>query len=174
MRGDLAEFIPHVYRLAMRLTGNVHHAEDLTQETFLRAWERYAQLTAAQATRAWLFRIVINLHRDDARRRRIARVNIEGPIDQIQSEETPPDLCVEAKDELTQALTLMDSLPERQRLVLYLNAVEDLNLADICQILEINMSNAKANLSLARKRMRDELTKRESTRTDHVRFFDIT
>lgn len=163
MCGDLAEYVPHVYRLALRLTGNIHLAEDLTQETFLRAWQRISQLAEERAARAWLFRIAVSLFRDSFRQNQLRNEKNGEQVDVACGNIVPPDLIVEAKDELAQSLGLLDALPERQRMVLYLIAVEDLPLVEVCKILDMSTSTAKANLSLARKRMREELLKRESS-----------
>src|SRR3989304_8552329 len=60
----LEEHVPRVYRFALRLTGNRHEAEDLTQETFLRAWRHRRRLRDRSAARVWLFAIAANLWRD--------------------------------------------------------------------------------------------------------------
>lgn len=64
MDDGLAQHLPHVYRLALRLTRNVHRTEDLTQETFLRACQRIEQLKHRTVIQTWLFRIAINLMND--------------------------------------------------------------------------------------------------------------
>ena len=68
MSERLEEHLPGVYRFALRLTGNPHAAEDLTQEAFLRAWRQARQLRVPQAARAWLLRITMNVWRDQLRR----------------------------------------------------------------------------------------------------------
>jgi RNA polymerase sigma-70 factor (ECF subfamily) len=164
VRDELEDHVAHVYRLAMRLTGDTHRAEDLTQETFLRAWQRSQQLKDSRAARAWLFQIAINLMNDDVRKRNSPMLNVSRLPDDVLDSESSPDLTTERNEELEHALELLDGLPERQRMVLYLTAVEDFSLEEVCQILKISSSTAKANLSLARKRMREELAKRNALR----------
>src|SRR5207244_7362280 len=71
----LQECVPRVYRFALRLTHDPHAAEDLTQETFLRAWSQFRHLREPRAAQVWLFRIAVNVWRDQVRRgrSRIAR-----------------------------------------------------------------------------------------------------
>src|SRR5438067_2836878 len=76
----LDEWVPRVYRFALRLCRDRHAAEDLTQETFLRAWRRRGRLRDERAARAWLFRITANLWRDQVRRGRLP-VARAGPLD---------------------------------------------------------------------------------------------
>src|SRR5712692_4928022 len=75
----LEEYVPRVYRFALRLTNDPHAAEDLTQETLLRAWRRRGLLRDPRAARVWLFRITANLWRDQLRRDR-CRVARAGPL----------------------------------------------------------------------------------------------
>jgi len=151
----LDEWVPRVYRFALRLCQDCHMAEDLTQETILRAWRQRNQLRTPASMRIWLFRIASNLWRDRLRRNR-------SPIAQASSLDSSeptrrclPDKLASEKDELKQALAALDSLPARQREVLYLNTCEEMTSAEIAELLEISRDAVKANLSLARKRMRE-------------------
>jgi RNA polymerase sigma-70 factor, ECF subfamily len=159
VREGLAEHVSHVYRLALRLTGDRHRAEDLTQETFLRAWNRREQLKAGRAARVWLFRIAANIWTDELRRNHSPAAIGPLPMDRAICSEATPDKALEGKESLAQALRLLDALPERQRAVLYLTAVEELTLSEVAEILEIDKNTAKVHLSLARKRMRELASK---------------
>src|SRR5690348_5337242 len=66
----LEEWVPRVYRFALRLSNDLHTAEDLAQETFLRAWRHRERLRDKRAARVWLFRITANIWRDQLRRTR--------------------------------------------------------------------------------------------------------
>jgi len=153
----LQEYVPRVYRFALRLTHDPHAAEDLTQETFLRAWRRHALLRHPQAVRLWLFRIAANLWRDQLRRGKL-RVAQAGPLpEDCVSAATTPEQRVDDQDDLRRALEAMETLPERQRDVLYLSACEGLSAAEISVVLGISAGAVKANLCLARKKLRQEL-----------------
>ena len=159
MREGLAEHVPHVYRLALRLTGDSHRAEDLTQETFLRAWKRQEQLKDSRAERVWLFRIAANIWKDELRQRRARSETLSPLPDDARDTEPTPDHSAETRESLEQTLNLLNGLPARQRTVLYLVAVEGLSLGEVGDVLGINTNTAKVNLSLARKRMREQMTK---------------
>jgi RNA polymerase sigma-70 factor (ECF subfamily) len=154
----LAEHVPHVYRFALRLSGDVHRAEDLTQETFLRAWKGREKLKDNRAARVWLFRIAANLWKDDLRRSETRTEDSQAESFTV-SASASAERMLESREELEQALKMLDSLPPRQRAVLYLAAVEELSLGDIGEILQITYNDAKVNLSLARKRMRERVAK---------------
>jgi RNA polymerase sigma-70 factor (ECF subfamily) len=153
----LEEWAPRVYRFALRLSNDAHTAEDLTQETFLRAWRQRERLRDPRAARVWLFRIAVNLWRDQLRRGRspVARA---GPLEESEPGHVlPPERLVADQEEVNRALEAMAILPPRQREVLYLSACEGLASAEIAEVLGISAEAAKANLSLARKKMRQQL-----------------
>jgi len=157
VRGLLGQYVPRVYRFALRLTGNRHAAEDLTQDTLLRAWRGRRRLRDPQAAREWLFQIAANLWRDRLRREKRRGNHAELSADDYQSTATPPEQEASDREDVGRALAAMDRLPRRQREVLYLHACEELSLKEIAEVLDISPDAVKANLSLARKRMRRQL-----------------
>jgi RNA polymerase sigma-70 factor (ECF subfamily) len=153
----LEEWVPRLYRFALRLSNDPHVAEDLTQETFLRAWRQRGRLRDAQAARVWLFRITANLWRDRLRRGRLPLTRA-GPLQGTElSTSQPPEQVVAGQEELRRALAAMADLPPRQREVLYLSACEGLTTAEVAEVLGISGDAAKASLSLARKKLRQQL-----------------
>ena len=70
MRGHLEEHVNRLYHFCLRLARDHHVAEDLTQESLLRAWRRRSGLRDPNATKVWLFKIATNLWRDRLRRSR--------------------------------------------------------------------------------------------------------
>jgi RNA polymerase sigma factor (sigma-70 family) len=153
----LQEYVPRVYRFALRLTHDPHAAEDLTQETFLRAWRHRGLLRRPEALRVWLFRIAANLWRDQLRRGKLP-VAQAGPLPIDFASNTPaPERSVEDQDDLRRALEALDMLPDRQREALYLSACEGLSAAEVSAVLGISPEAVKASLSLARKKLREEL-----------------
>ena len=153
MSDDILDYVPRVYRFALRLTSDPHQAEDLTQETFLQAWEKKSSLRDQRAIRAWLFRIAVNLWRAQLRQPRMNETVFEES--ETSARQRTPDQDLLEREELARALSRLDALPPRQREVLYLVAVEQLSLSEVSEILDINKNTAKVNLSLARKQMRE-------------------
>jgi RNA polymerase sigma-70 factor (ECF subfamily) len=153
----LHEYVPRVYRFALRLTRDPHAADDLTQEAFLRAWRQRRSLRHPEALRVWLFRITANLWRDQLRRGKL-RVARAGPLpaDYVGGARTTEQRLNDQED-LRRALEVMEALPDRQREVLHLSACEGLSAADVSLVLGISADAVKANLCLARKRLRQEL-----------------
>ncbi len=155
---DLFEqYVPRVYRFALRLTGNRDDAEDLAQAAMLRAWKDRARLRDSSAAKSWLFTIAANLWRSGMRRkgREERLLNNAGQFGRRRI--SVPDEDIIVKEDLLRVRETMDALPGRQREVLYLHACEAFSLAEIAEILALSPQAVKASLSLARKRMREKL-----------------
>jgi RNA polymerase sigma-70 factor (ECF subfamily) len=147
------EYLPRVYRFALRLTGSRQEAEDLAQETLLKAWRGRGQLRDARATAVWLFTICRNLWNDQLRRN-ARRPAMTEAVEEEQSTAAAPDYNLTVRDDLRRVLEAIESLPPRQREVLHLYACEGLSLREIAEVLEITSEAAKASLFEARKRLR--------------------
>lgn len=153
----LEEWVPRVYRFARRLTADAHVAEDLTQETFLRAWRQRDRLRETQAMKSWLFQITANLWRDRLRRSQSPIAQAK-PLDDVQPcRNHAPYQVAAGQEELAKALAALDGLPPRQREVMYLCACEGVTPTLAAEVLGTTPEAAKANLSLARKKLRELL-----------------
>jgi RNA polymerase sigma-70 factor (ECF subfamily) len=162
VRELLEQHLTPVYRFALRLTGDVGSAEDLAQETMLRAWRNREKLESAADARPWLFRITVNLWRDGLRRqhvrhsaaRDVARGAAPGPA--------PSERQAEQREAVDAALAALDELPPRQREVLYLSACEGMHIGTIASVLGMQTGAVKSSLSLARQRVRGLLSREPS------------
>lgn len=152
------EYLPRVYRFALRLTGSREEAEDLTQETFLRAWRRRGHLRDPARARVWLFTIAKNLWNDRLRRKARRPAAIEPLPEDQASTAAPADRELMVQEDLRRVLAAMDSLPARQREVLYLRACEEMSISEIGAVLGISVEAAKASLCEARKRLRERFS----------------
>jgi len=150
----LEDWVPRLYRFALRLCNDAHTAEDLTQETFLRAWQHRRWLRDERAIQVWLFRIAANLWRDRLRRGQSLVAKAGLLEDRAPDTAQPPDQLLSRHEDLARVLEAMKALPQRQREVLYLLTCEGLALSEVAQVLSISAAAAKASLSLARKRLR--------------------
>ena len=108
-------------------------AEDLTQETFLRAWRQCKRLRDERAVGVWLFRITTNLWRDQMRRQRspVARADLLTG-EELGRTQLAEQLAAD-RESLGRALEAMAALPPRQREVLYLSACENLSTAQVAE-----------------------------------------
>jgi RNA polymerase sigma-70 factor (ECF subfamily) len=150
----IEEHVGTVYRYALRLTGRVDAAEDLTQETMLRGWQNRDSRRDPRVTRVWLLKIATNLWNDHLRRTKL-------PTEPIVNDPPCPRATAatigDAQEAVDLAMATMDELPPRQRQVLYLATCEQMTHSEVAKVLELSEAAVKANLSLARKEMRRRL-----------------
>jgi RNA polymerase sigma-70 factor (ECF subfamily) len=157
VRELLEEYVPRVYRFALRLANDSHEAEDLAQETMLRAWRKRDLLRDPQAARVWLFRIAVNVWRDRLRHGRslVARA---GPLPPDQPDpQRSPDNQIADEECVRLVLESLQELPDAQRQALYLRACEGLSASEIALVLGTNANSVKASLCVARKKLREQL-----------------
>ena len=123
--------VGRVYLLCLRMCGDPSHAEELTQEAFVRAWQKLGSFRGESAFSTWLHRVTVNVVLGDrrSRARREARVKVVGddfPVDPTASEPSPG-----------QALDLdrsIAALPEGARMVFVLHDVEGYRHREIARM----------------------------------------
>lgn len=146
-----------IYRLALRHTGDRCQAQDITQETFLRAYQHLHRYDRSRPAGPWLFKIATNLCRNWLRdNREVPAVLADG---HNQSSELGPEeryLEKEGEKELLQALK---SLPQIYREVLLLKHVSGLSYAEIGEALDLELSLVKNRLYRGRIMLKEALEK---------------
>jgi RNA polymerase sigma-70 factor (ECF subfamily) len=147
--------VGRVYALCLRMTGNPGVAEELTQETFVRAWRKLGSFRGASAFSTWLHRVTVNIvlgHRRSGARR-TARIAPSGEIP-LNDPAAPPAAPAEAVD-LERAIA---ALPHQARKVFVLHDVEGYRHREIAKLVGIAIGTSKAQLHRARKILRKALS----------------
>src|SRR5215210_6579291 len=159
-----------------RMLASFEEAEDVVQETYLRAWRALATFEGGDGFRAWLYRIATNACLDAIRRRsrRVPSLSsfAEVPwlqpypdrlLDEVAPSHAEPDAVVVAREtiELT-FLAVIQLLPPRQRAVLILRDVLDWSAAETAELLETSVAATNSALQRARATLRDELPERRA------------
>ena len=144
----LAE-IPRLRRYARALVGDRAAADDLVQDTLERAWTRIAQWRAGSDLRAWLFSIMHNLRVDQLRRPGLAIRAIDDADFAVPTRATQSDGL-----EVIDLEAALARLPEEQRAVLLLVALEELRYEDVAATLAIPVGTVMSRLSRGRERLR--------------------
>jgi RNA polymerase sigma-70 factor (ECF subfamily) len=137
--------------LGRRLTGDAHWAEDLTQETLVRAYRGLASFRGEGPLRGWLLRILIRLASEPERWRRRERAHpLDGADvpDHLGPSPEQPALARELHERLDEA---MERLPARQRAALHLRAVEGLDYAAVAAALDCSAGAARMLVLAARR-----------------------
>jgi RNA polymerase sigma-70 factor (TIGR02960 family) len=170
------ELLAHCYRMV----GSAHDAEDLVQETYLRAWRSYSGFEGRASIRSWLYKIATNvcLTALEPRRIRVLPSGLAGPCDDPDREPRPdatvswleplpdawiatssgdPAAVVVARESVRLALVAsLQHLPARQRAILILREVLAFSAAETAEILDTTTAAVKSGLQRARARL-DEL-----------------
>jgi RNA polymerase sigma-70 factor (ECF subfamily) len=152
---DLVAALPRLRRYARVLTGDVHRADDLVQDTLARAWEKRRLWRAGSDLRAWLFTIMHNVHINQfsMRQREYAQASLDADGGAVGW-----DISVRATQsdrvELAEVLLQIGRLPTEQREVLMLAAVEELRYEEIGAVLNVPVGTVMSRLSRAREKLR--------------------
>ena len=147
-----------------RLTGDLARAQELTQETFLRAYRALSKGERWDNPRAWLFRVASRLATDDYRRRRLLQwlplrdadgrdVRARGVESEGVEATTAERLAVQAA---------LEALPPKYRLPLVLYVYEGCTVAEVSETLDLSVSAVKMRLSRAREMFRRAFQQEEA------------
>ncbi len=138
-------------------TSSKELAEDLVQETCIKAYNSYMQKGEIQNSKSWLYRILINTHIDYTRKKQLTLVDID---EVTLSDYKGPSKDVETiaffKD-LTEALKKLE--PE-QRIVIYLSDINEHSYKEISELLEVPIGTVMSRLHRARQALRKSLTEK--------------
>ncbi len=164
---EAMQYAPQLYSAAVRMTRSRTDAEDLVQETYLRAYRGYANFTDGTNLRAWLFRILTNtfINSYRAKQRRVQETDLDDVEDLYlykrisgidvasrSAEDTLFELFTD--DEVKNAL---EALPESFRMPVLLADVEDFSYKEIAEMLDIPIGTVMSRLHRGRKAMHKAL-----------------
>ena len=146
--------VDRIFRLVYRMAGDLDRAQDYTQETFIRAFERLREFRGEAALSTWLGSIAISITLNGLRKVRRARER-ETSLDDVapigrMTREADPDL----KQRLGRAI---DDLPDGYRTVFVMHDVEGFTHQEIAASLGVHSGTSKAQLFRARARLREAL-----------------
>ena len=156
-----------IFNLAFRLTDDRAEAENVTQETFLRAYTALPRSRTDLALKPWLFQVAVNLCRDWARKKRpaaFAELAQEGELapEEAIEDESPLVLDQVAERELERALACaVADLPEIYRAVVTLRYTEELSYEEIAAVLKLPVNTVRTHLFRAKVMLRKALAEWE-------------
>ena len=151
-----------VYRVARRLTKSTADAEDLTQETYVRALAAGGRFQLGTNLKSWLFTILRNINRNRMRDRARAVVIVDGavPLDVADASSDTPDAQLLRKVESRDLRAAVDSLPRALRQTVWLRDIEEMSYAEIARRLDIPIGTVMSRLSRARELLYRHMTER--------------
>lgn len=152
MIAQIQPLIPALRRYARAMVRNRDDADDLVQDVLERAIAAWARRRPTASLRSWLFTILHNLALDHFRR--IARRGTTQPLEDTPEFQFRTPARQEEAIEQARVLGLVARLPDEQRSVLLLVAVEELSYAEVAVILDVPQGTVMSRLSRARERLR--------------------
>lgn len=142
---------PRVRATLVRLVGSRDDADDLTQETFVRAWRRREQFDGRGSVEGWLLRIAVHLARDHQRRTPRPSLALDAERDRDRG---PGPESVARRRELERALRLaIAALPQRLRAPLVLRVIEERPYDEVARILDLAPGTVRIQVMKARRRL---------------------
>jgi RNA polymerase sigma-70 factor (ECF subfamily) len=177
MFSDLAmEYMPALYTAALRMTRNPADAEDLVQETFLKAYRAFASFELGTNLKAWLYRILTNTYINTyrAKKRRPEIADVEDVEDLYLYHRLGGDqgggLGRSAEDEALDRFTdtdvkeAIEALPDTFRMAVLLADVEGFSYKEIAEITDVPIGTVMSRIHRGRKALQKALVDRGSTR----------
>ena len=163
------EYMPSLYSAALRMTRNPSDAEDLVQETYLRAYRGFGGFQEGTNLKAWLYRILTNtfINRYRAKKRRPEETELDdvedfylyrriGGLEEARSSRSAEDELMDLLPE-AEVKDAVESLPENFRLPVLLADVEGFSYKEIAEILDIPIGTVMSRLHRGRKGLQKAL-----------------
>ena len=148
-----------LFRFAFRLLGSSEEAKDVVQEVFIKVWNGWDKMAEVENMEAWCMRITKNLSLDRLRSHQRRNTSpMDERFDMAQETSTPYERT-EIDESMQRINEMIAALPEKQRQVIHLRDIEGYSYNEICDILELDMSQVKVNLFRARSAVREKLVK---------------
>jgi RNA polymerase sigma-70 factor, ECF subfamily len=151
---SVSELRPRLHRYCARMCGSVFDGEDVVQETLAQAFEQLASLEDERRLEAWLFRIAHHKCVDFLRRDTRWRERTESYSDEHDSRSTPDVEEVDAGEVDAALLTLVGTLPPKERASVLLKDVLEFRMTEIAEVVDSTVQGVKAALHRGREKLR--------------------
>jgi RNA polymerase sigma-70 factor, ECF subfamily len=158
---DVLPLLPSLYAAAMRMTRNPTDAEDLVQETYLRAFRGFGGFQEGTNLKAWLYRILTNSFINTYRKKQREPQTVEGPddmdewylYDRLGGRNVEVSAETEVLDRIPDAdvKAALESIPENFRLAVLLADVEGFSYKEIAEIMDVPIGTVMSRLHRGRK-----------------------
>ena len=163
LASDALSYVDQLYATALRLTRSPSDAEDLVQDTYLKAFRAANQFRPGTNLKAWLFTILQNTFRNLRRDRGREPVDVDSETVErapVRTDAPDPEQRLIAKSIDADLREALDSLPVAFREAVWLRDVEDLAYADIAQVLDVPIGTVMSRISRGRRQLQERLLER--------------
>lgn len=163
------DYMPALYAAAMRMTRNPSDAEDLVQETYLRAYRGFEGFREGTNLKAWLYKILTNtfINSYRAKKRRPDQVDLDdvedfylyrrmGGLESVDAARTPETEVLDALPD-TEVKEALEALPEQFRMAVILADIEGFSYKEIAEILDVPIGTVMSRIHRGRKQLQKRL-----------------
>ena len=154
-RQEALSHIDGLYAAALRLTRSPTEAEDLVQDTFVKAYRFQDRFEAGTNLRAWLYKIATNVANTELSRG-TSEIPLVGEDEFHLAGDPGVEVLVEQRISVEQVAAAVTELPHKQRIALVMRKYQGFEYGEIARVLEISEGAARANVYLAVRRLRSE------------------
>jgi RNA polymerase sigma-70 factor (ECF subfamily) len=164
---DWWNYIRRLYRLGMKMLGNAQDAEDILQETYLKALRGIKNFDGRASLSTWLYRIAMNESLMHLRRKHPEMVSIEDPGKEDSEDQEPLEImdwcCMPEREMMSNEVrskldAAIEELPATLKTVFVLRDIEGLSTLQTAEVLDLSETAVKTRLSRARLWLRNKLT----------------
>ena len=156
LRTRMVELLPRLRRFAVALTGDLDQADDLVQETCMRALSRVEQWQPGTRLDSWMYRIAQNLWLDRMRARKVRGEQVD--VESVEALAGPDGrVVVESRLTLNAVSAAMAQLPDEQRLLIALVCIDGLSYKEAAEITETPIGTVMSRLARARRELHARL-----------------
>ena len=158
--GELVEqYRDNVYRLAYRMCGNAYDADEAAQEAFVAAWRALPNFRGDAKFSTWLYRLTTNAAIDVMRREKRHQTVGDGEMIEVADDADSPQETVERTEQQETVQKALATLSEEYREVLLLRYMEELDYAEIAEVLQLPSGTVKSRINRAKAALKAALLK---------------
>ena len=158
--GELVEqYRDNVYRLAYRMCGNAYDADEAAQEAFVAAWRALPNFRGDAKFSTWLYRLTTNAAIDVMRREKRHQTVGDGEMVDLADDADSPQETVERTEQQEAMQKALATLSEEYREVLLLRYMEELDYAEIAEVLQLPSGTVKSRINRAKAAVKTALLK---------------
>lgn len=161
-RYDLLPLKDKLFRLAYRITLHTAEAEDITQDTLIRVWNKRHELEDVRSLEAYCLTVCRNLANDRRELSEAQNLSLDGTPCDAPDNSPEADSRMEHDERLQWVHRLLAKLPEKQRTILQLRDIEGHSYREIADIVGVSEEQVKINLFRARRWIKEQYEKIEN------------
>lgn len=156
-RDDILPLKDKLFRLALRITIDSAEAEDIVQETMMRVWNKREEWSGFESIEAYCMVVARNLAIDRSQKKETQNVTLTPELE-ATSATVDPFEALWSEERLQIIHTLINELPEKQRVIMQLRDIEGESYKNIANVLGLTEEQVKVNLFRARQKVRFKYT----------------